>query len=427
MTTRRQFLKSAAGAAMAVPVLDSLRPRGLAGDLDRADPRRRLVAVNVDLGFLPDEFFPAGTGPDYEPSRYLRELAPHRGDLTVFSGLSHPGVDGGHQSDVCFLTGTPHPRSAGFKNGISLDQFAARSVGHRTRLPTLALRVGPGASSLSYSGDGVRLPAENVPSRVYETLFVRGTPAQRAEQVRMLREGRSLMDAHAESLGRLRRTAGGADADRLEQYFQSVREVEKRLAAGEAWAETPKPDPGVPAPKDDLDPGKLVTRTRAMFDLARLALETDSTRLITIVVTQQFNPKVDLPGVELPHHALTHQSQRPDSRRQLVSVEAAQMADLNRLLTGLKTAAEPGPGGGTLLDKTMVLQGSNLGHAGRHDTKNLPVLLAGGGFRHGSHLAFDRDDNTPLARVFVSMLQRLGVETDRFATGVGTLPGLEAV
>ncbi|MFH5802625.1 DUF1552 domain-containing protein [Alienimonas sp. DA493] len=424
---RRTVLR-AAGASLALPLLDAMTPAfarpapGSAGD--PAAVPRRMVAINVDLGFLPDAFFPTGTGRGYAPSPYLKLLASRREDFTVFSGLSHPEVDGGHSADVSFLTGAPHPISAGFRNTISLDQYAARQIGHRTRFPTLALRVGPGNGSLSYTADGVRIPAEMVPSRVYRQLFVDGSAAEQAAQIRRLREGRSLMDAFDGQIDSLRRKVGGPDRDRLDQYLTAVRDVEKRLEANQAWQARPKPEVDAPEPKDVLDAGALVTRTRTMYDLARLALETDSTRLISVLVTQAFNPKVDLPGVEMPHHALTHQASRDDARGQLETVERAQMTELARLLDGLAEVKEDGE---RLLDRTMVMQGSNLGNAGRHDNSNLPILLAGGGFRHGQHLAFDRDRNRPLGDLYVSMLQRLGLETDRFATGTTTLPGLEAV
>jgi len=230
------------------------------------------------------------------------------------------------------------------------------------------------------------------------------------------------MDSFAGQIKSLSREVGGPDRARLDQFFTSVRDVEKRLEIDEEWQTRPKPTPDSKPPKDVLDPGKLVQRTRNMYDLARLALETDSTRLVTILVTQNFNPKVDLPGVELPHHALTHQSQKKETREQLRIIEEAQMNELAGLLRGLQTAEE---GGRTLLDQTMVMQGSALGHAGKHDNRNLPVLLAGGGFRHGQHLAFDKVDNTPLANLYVSMLQRLGVETERFSSGRGTMNGLD--
>ncbi|MCS7467628.1 DUF1552 domain-containing protein [Stieleria sp. ICT_E10.1] len=381
-----------------------------------------MIAINVDLGFLPEEFFPTKAGRDFELSRYLELLKDFRNDFTVLSGVSHPEVDGGHQADVSFLTAAPHPTSAGFKNSISLDQYAAQHIGHLTRFPTLNLRVGPGNGSLSYTADGVRIPSEMRPSNVFKQLFVRGSPSQVESQIRKLREGQSLMDAFADQISSLSRDVGGPDRARLDQFFTSVREVEQRLVINEEWEKRPKPSVDLKMPKDNLEPGALVQRTRNMYDLARLAVETDSTRLVTILVTQGFNPKVDLPGVDLPHHALTHQSQKQDSHEQLCTIEEAQMKELAGLLGGLRRIRE---GSGSLLDRTMVMQGSNLGHAGKHDNRNLPVLLAGGGFQHGLHLAFNKKDNEPLAKLYVSMLQRMGIETDRFASGDGRINGLD--
>ena len=423
--SRRTVLR-AAGASLALPFLEAMRPASArspsaAGGGADAVPRR-MAAVNFDMGFMPEYFFPEQTGRGYAPSRYLAPLADRREDFTVFSGVSHPEVDGGHAADVSFLTGAPHPLSSGFRNSISLDQYAAQRLGPQTRFPSLTLRVGPEAKSLSYTADGVRIPAEEVPSAVYEQLFVDGTPDQVRAQVRRLKEGQSLMDSFGGEIDGLKRRVGGADRDRLDQYLTAVREVERRLHQGEQWETRPKPAVAAPAPKDNLDPGALFDRTRAMYDLTRLAFETDSTRLVTIIVAQAFNPVVDLPGVDLPHHSLTHQSQQKDSRAQLEAIETAQMAELGRLLDGLAGVTE---GGERLLDRTMVLHGSNLGHANRHANTNMPMLLAGGGFRHGQHLAFDRDRNRPLGDLYVSMLQRLGIETDRFATGTATLTGLE--
>lgn len=416
--SRRTFLRGT-GVAMALPMLEAMSP---AFGKSAKEEARRMIAINVDLGFMPEEFFPKQAGRGYGLSPYLKLLEKFRNDFTVFSGVSHPEVDGGHQADVSFLTGAPHPRSAGFKNTISLDQYAAQHIGHLTRFPTLNLRVGPGNGSLSYTGDGVRIPSEVRPSVVFRRLFVQGSPAEVEAQVRKLREGQSLMDSFSERIKRLQHDVSGADRERLDQFFTSVREVEKRLVINEEWEKKPKPPVSVKMPKDNLDPTALVQRTRNMYDLARLALETDSTRLVTILVTQGFNPKVDLPGVELPHHALTHQSQRPDSRKQLATIEKAQMAELARLMDGLGSAKETD---GNVLDRTMIMQGSNLGHANRHDNHNLPVLLAGGGFRHGQHLVFNKTHNTPLARLYVSMLQRMGIDADRFGSGNGTIRGLE--
>ena len=420
--SRRTVLRGA-GVAMGLPMLDAMRP-AFAKESAAVVPRR-MIAINIDLGFITEDFFPTGAGRHYEPSRYLKLLEDYRESLTVCSGMSHPEVDGGHMAEKSFLTGAPHPVSAGFRNTISLDQFAAQYIGHHTRFPTLSLRVGPQGGlggGLSFTADGVPIPAENVPSKVYRQLFVQGSPDEVDAQVRSLREGRSLMDGVSEQIRRMSGRVGGPDRARLDQFFSSVRDFEKRLEANEQWEHLPKPDPGVPIPEDNLDPSALVTRVRTMYDLANLAIATDSTRLITISVSQDFNPTVDLPGVELPHHALTHQTGQKDAKEQLRTIETAQMAELARLLGKLQSASE---GNDTLLDRTMVMQGSNLGNAGRHDTHNLPILLAGGGFRHGGHLEFDKNNNEPLAKLFVSMLQRLGVPTDQFASGNGRLSGLE--
>ncbi len=406
---------------MSLPLLDAMTP-AFARNTDAATPKR-MVAINVDLGFMPEEFFPEKAGRGYKLSPYLEIVKKFREQFTVFSGLSHPEVDGGHQAEVSFLTGAPHPRSAGFKNWISLDQYAAQQLGHLTRFPTLNLRVGPGNGSLAYTSDGVRIPSEMRPSRVYRQLFVQGTPAEVAVQVRRLKEGQSLMDSFAGRIKKLQREVGGADKERLDQFFTSVREVEQRLVINEEWEQKPKPKVEVKEPKDDLTPGALVKRTRNMFDLTKLALETDSTRLVTILISQDFNPKVDLPGVNLPHHALTHQTQKKETREQLAIVEKAQMNELGNLLSGLKSTKEDGE---TLLKRTMVMQGSNLGHANKHDNRNLPILLAGGNFKHGSHLGFDRVNNMPLANLYLSMLQQMGLETEKFSTATGTLRGLES-
>ena len=416
---RRTILKGI-GASIGLPLLDAMTPAFARSSGDGVP--RRMIAINCDLGFMPGEFFPADTGRNYTLSPYLKELEGFRDQFTVFSGVSHPYVDGGHQADVCFLTGAPNPRSAGFKNTVSLDQYAAEHIGPQTRFRTLNLGVGRGDGSLAYTGDGVRIPSEYKPSKVYEQLFIEGSPEEIEMQVRKLKEGQSLMDAFGDKIKSLEKEVGGADRDRLEQYFTSVREVEKRLAQAEGWEKKPKPQTNIKPPRDITDGGALVARMRNMYDLTKLALETDSTRLITIYVTQNFNPKVDLPGVELPHHALTHQSQVKESHQQLKTIETAQMREIATLVTELAAVKEEGD---TLLDRTMVLQGSTLGHAGKHDNRNMPMLLAGGGFRHGQHLAFDRENNEPLANLYVSMLQRLGIETETFSSGTKPIGGLE--
>ncbi|MEM1441437.1 MAG: DUF1552 domain-containing protein [Verrucomicrobiota bacterium] len=413
---RRTFLR-ASGACLALPWLESLNASPVA-------PKNRLIAICTDLGMHPGNFFPKNTGFDYQDSVYTKLLSGHRDDFTVFSGLSHPECVGGHQTDKCFLTGAMHPRKPGFKNTVSVDQYAAAELGSATRFPSLSFRVGPGGGSLSYSASGVRVPAEERPSQIYEQLFVQGTPAEVQAQVSRLRDGRSLMDSFTERVKTLEGRVGYEDKERLDQFFTAFREMEKRLEENQEWALKPKPKVDVKQPADVRTPEALVQRTRLIYELAHLALRTDSTRLITIFVTQQFNPKVDLPGVELPHHALTHQHAVKDSLAQLTIVESAQFKELNKLLTLLKKSPE---GETDLLRKTMVLYGTNIGNANNHSNANLPTLLAGGGFKHGQHLNCESKGETPLSNLYVSMLQELGLSPERFSTSTGPLQGLEQV
>ncbi len=381
-----------------------------------------MVCVCTNMGMMPEFFWPQGSGLDYRSSEYLSLIDEFRKDYTVFSGVSHPDVDGGHHAEISYLTAAPHPASGGFKNSISLDQYAAERVGVQTRIPYLALNVGTENSTLSWTSSGVRIPAESRPSEVFRQLFVQGSRSEVEAQVQKLREGRSVLDTIGQRAKRLERTLSSYDRQKVQQYFDSVRELEQRLVKSEEWAVRPKPQVDSPPLADIDDRAELIARTRLMLEVTRLALESDSTRIVSLTVDQNANPKVNLPGVSEGHHSLTHHGHREDSVEQLKIIETAQMQVFGDLLRGLKGVAEEGE---TLLDRTMVLYGSNLGNANSHDNKNMPMILAGGGFRHGKCLAFDRQQNYPLPNLFVSMLQRLGIETDQFASSTGTMRGLE--
>jgi hypothetical protein len=417
---RRTFLRGA-GAALALPWLESLAP-AQAQDRSKSDVPRRMIAIETNQGILPQEFFPSQAGRGYALTPYLEILKDFREELTVFSGVSHPQVDGFHQAEKSFLTAAPHPGSAGFRNTMSLDQVAAESIGDRTRIASLPLIVSTEQNrGLSYTRSGVLIPPERYPAKLYERLFVQGTPQEVERSIEDLRLGRSLLDAVRERAKELNGRLGARDRERLDQYTTSVRELEDHLVKAEAWERKPKPKVNMARPADITDGGDLVGRTRLMYDLVRLALETDSTRLVTIFITTE-GVVARLPGVSHETHSLTHHGGRPETLAELKKVEEAQFGALAGLLRGLKDAKE---GGATLLDRTMVLYGTCMGNANSHDNRNLPVLLAGGGFKHGQHLAFDTGKNYPLPNLFVSMLQRLGVETDRFASSTGTTRGLE--
>lgn len=414
--SRRIFLR-AAGIALALPRLEAFAAEGPA-----ARPPRRMVLICTPLGLHAPNFFPTTAGRDYQPTAYLEVLKDLRDDFTVISGLMHPGVENGHDSMFSFLTAAPHPeRRAGFRNTISVDQFAADYIGGETRFPSLSLSSE--GFGLSWTRSGAPVPADFSPARVFARLFLEGRPDEVKSQVRRLRDGQSILDAVGEQARSLQPGLGIADREKLDEYFTSVRELERRMARSEQWSRKPKPRVDVPQPRDVTNPADLIGRTKLLFDLTHLALQTDSTRLITMLLGgASLVPPIQ--GVTMDHHNLSHHGQDPNKLQQLTTVELATMRTLRDLLAKLKGTREDGE---TLLDRTMLVFGSNLGSGSSHSCRNLPVLMAGGGFQHGKHLAFDPSSPPPLSNLYLTMLQRLGIEADRFGTSSGTLTGLNPV
>ena len=424
--SRRHFLRGT-GVLLGLPLLDAMLPAFAQAAPEIAAPRRFFGVCN-NLGVLPEKFFPdaAQAGRDYALSPYLEHLREFRSDFTVLSGVSHPDVDSGHPADICFLTAAPHPSSSGFRNTISLDQFVAERIGHLTRFPslTLGVNVSQGSRSLSFTAGGVLIPCEDRPSEVFKRLFLGGSPEEIQAQSRKLALGRSIMDTVADQTRRLQKNIGARDKERLDQYLTGVRDLENRLVQSAEWEKKPRPVVHEKPPLDPADPREYMDKTRLMYDMARLAFETDSTRNITLMLDSVNSPAIQVEGkaVSDGYHSLSHHGRNPVKMAELERIDREHMKLLAHLFGDLKTRRE---GGETLLDRTMVLYGSNLGNANTHVTTNLPVLFAGGGFRHGQHLAFDRDRNYPLPNLFVNVLQRFGLEADHFLSSTGTLRGLE--
>ena len=409
---RRTFLRGT-GIGLALPFLDAMRPVfGAAAKAAKAEGAvpRRMVCIQTNQGIMPQFFFPEKAGRDFALTPYLEKLAAHRDQLTVFSGVSLPGVTGGHQAEKCFITGTPHPDQNGFRNDISLDQFAAERIGNLTRHPALVLAMTTENKTLSYTRNGSPIPAENSPKKVFQKLFVQGKPDEVAATVEALRQGRSMMDFLGEETARLNRSLSKDDQSRLDQYLTSVRELEQRMQTSEAWEQKPKPVVTAKPPDDITEAMRFVDKTAQIYDLMKLALETDSTRVVSLFI--------DTTVI----HNITHHGNRPEVVAELRAHEEGQFRALNDFLTSLAGAKE---GSASLLDRTQVLYGTCMGSANSHSNVNLPVLIAGGGFKHGQHLVFDTKNNHNLATLYVSMLQRLGIESDTFASAKTTMKGLE--
>jgi hypothetical protein len=270
----------------------------------------------------------------------------------------------------------------------------------------------------------VLIPCEEKASDVFRRLFLQGTPAETENQVRKLELGQSILDAVAGQASELKRSVGPRDRDRLDQYFTSVRELEQRLQMSREWERKPKPTVSASVPLDPASPREYMEKVRLMYDLARLAFETDSTRSIALLLDSVNSPVIELGETKLSdaYHNLSHHGKSEAKLAQLKAIDEWHMRLLAGLFNGLRGVREDDE---TLLDRTMVLYGSNLGNANTHVTTNLPTIFAGGGFKHGQHLGFDRERNYPLPNLFVSMLQRMGLETDKFASSSGTMRGLE--
>lgn len=425
--SRRHFLRGT-GIALGLPLLDAMMPglgrAAAAGEAMQAKPRRMFAICN-NLGLLERHYAPQGSGRDYVASEYLQLLQEHRSDFTVFMGVHHPGVDGAHKSDQCFLTAAPHPGAGSFRNTISLDQLMAEKLGILTRFPSITLGVNTRETrSCSYTGNGVGIPPQERAADVFQQLFLQGTPAQIEAEVRKLDSGRSMLDAVAEQVKRFEDKGSPRDRERLDQYFTSVRALEKQMQASKGWEYKPKPVVNAPVPVDPASPAQYMEKLNVLYRLAQLAFETDSTRAITLFLDSAGSPVLEVPGntITESYHNLSHHGQEPDRMGQLKAIDLSHMKLLAKLYSDFKAVKE---GEDTLLDRTMLLYGSNFGNSNTHETTNLPIILAGGGFRHGQVIAFDRYRNTPLSNLFVTMLHRMGIEAEKFGSSTGTLKGLE--
>ncbi|MCA9119346.1 MAG: DUF1552 domain-containing protein [Planctomycetaceae bacterium] len=420
---RRYFLRGTGAAMLSLPVLDAMTPLLACGaDATSSQSPKRFVAMCAGLGFHGPYLFPESAGRDYELTPYLNELKDHRNDFTILSGLSHPEQQGnnGHASELTWLTSAKRPGLAGFKNTISLDQLIADQIGIETRFPFLALSTS--GRSMSWTATGVEIPGETSPSRLFKALFIEGSEQEVAAEVRNLQRGRSILDTVLGEASKLERNLGQRDRAKLDEYLSAVRDLESRLQQSQGWSKKPKPRIDAKPPTDIADRNEAIAQQRLMYDMMVLALQTDSTRTITFQLSG-LNSVPVVPGVKSDWHNLSHHGKDPAKIEELKLIEEAEFGAFNEFLTKLKCIEENGK---SLLDHTAVLFGSNLGNASSHDWHNVPVLLAGGGYKHGSHVAHDTQNNTPLANLFVSLAQRMGIQTDHFGSSTAeSISGLE--
>ena len=409
---RRQFLRNA-GGLIALPFLNSL-PMPLAAAKAIAEPRKRLVTVGTFLGMYPGEWHPT-QGSDRVP-QLLEPMMKHRKDFTIVSGVDH-GIQGGHKGTPSFLSGVYQPEYIGesvmVRNTITLDQLAAKYLSKDSRFHSLQLGASEGkpTQTLSWDQNGVPLLPEADPTKVFQRLFVSDLNPEEASKAMDLK--RSVLDIVAQDAKSLQKEIGYEDREKVDAYFTSIRDVEKRIKRQQQWVNTPKP--GVPPLTER--PTTFHENLSLMFELAALALQHDSTRVVSFELPAGGLPII-LNGEQLSgYHGQSHHGKDPNVLEELIKIEQMHMTCVSNFIDRLKSIDD---GGASLFDRTQLLFGSGLGNGSSHSNKNLPIMVAGGGLKHGKDLIY-QEGTVPLCNLYVTMLQQAGIDIDRFANSTGNL------
>ncbi|QEG38149.1 DUF1552 domain-containing protein [Roseimaritima ulvae] len=419
---RRRFVLRSVAGSLALPLLPSLMSSSIGNDSAVLETRgagvgaRRFVAVGNLLGFQQKHFFPKTPGKTYESTPLLEPLAANRDQITVYRGLDH-GLRGGHFAVHTFLSGVLHHESKNRRDGnVTIDQFIADEVGIQTRFPSLT--VGSeggihGGCQMSWTKSGVRVPPITGPAELFTKLFVSESPQRLAQQVKENTLQASILDAVQEEAGSLSRRVNHEDKRKLDEYFSSIRDVEKRLQGRRRWADQPKPQAPFEKPADT----NTVDDLPMLYELIALALQTDSTRVATLEIGGSFLPQHL--GIDKSYHSLSHHGNDEDVVADLVTLETYQLEQYSKFLTRLAGIQD---GQQSLLDSTAVLFGSGMGNGSSHTNSDLPIILAGGGYGSGQFkkVASDGVGKVPLCNLYVDIAQRMGIERDAFGTSTGS-------
>lgn len=432
--SRRRLLR-AAGATLAMPAFASLGPRPAFGDSAASDVPARMVVAHFGTGMNIRRFFPDNVGPDCELPQIVRPLADYRNQMTILSGLQLQH-GGGHTGDYSFLTGTEGWTSAGIKGGISADQVVAKKIGHATRFPSLQLSIERGTNfgkqglaTLSWSENGIPLAAENDPHVLFNRLFQIDDVKESQQRAAGFRRRGSILDMVREQAGDMKRELGDDDRRKLDEYFTSVREVESQLQRDIDWQSRPKPNPKLPGIGDysrSLTPQSndfdYVAYQKLMYDLIALSLKTDSTRVITYNVRRELaGGTFAAHGVSKGFHALTHHNNDPKNLDELAKVDEINMGFWAGFLKRLDGITEAD--GQSLLDHTVMAFSSSAGMD--HSRDKLPTIMFGGkalGVKHKTHVRLP--DKTPLASVWHTMVDRVGVPMEALQDSTGVIADL---
>ncbi len=438
--TRRNFLRGV-GTCIALPALESLTPLLAAGAKPKKLPAR-MVCIYTPHGVRNSQWYPKETGSDYTLSPTLQSLEPVRKEVSILTGLCHPRMSSnvGHAAAGRWLTGVREGDRilvdfASPNQSLSMDQVVAAHLGNQTRWPSLQLSTEAGAgipgrsNTLSFNSRGLPLPATNNPRALFHRLFVPDTPEDLAAEKARYQRQRSLLDNVLSESKALNRKLSQEDRARLDQYLDSVRDVERQLDRNQQWLDKPKPE--MDASQLQFEFKNRSEFLKVMYDLMLLALRTDATRVITFMSGVEVDSyKWQEVGVNDTYHGIQHHGGKKGALESVAKVDKRAADLLADFLKGLHSINEEG---GTMLDRTLVLYGSGMNNGtglddgnGNHSTRKLPMLLAGGrslGIKQGQHLVYE-NDATPLCNLHLTLLQAMGVEQQSFVDGVGRLKGL---
>jgi hypothetical protein len=442
--SRRQMLRGL-GACISLPFLDAMAA------LPAPSKPKRSVFLYIPNGVNTLTWQIEQAGADYQFTKPLASLERHRADLTPISGLHHPMVIGKHHNcERVWLTGANVPGDGGaFRNTVSADQLMAEVQGNATRFSSLEMAIE--GTSLSWSKDGIQIPAERNTQQIFNLLFGVERDSKETIRRRLSRRG-SILDIVADDAKRVNNKLGSEDRSKLDEYLTAVRQVEERTRRADEWLNVPKP--AVPAPEAARLQRKLSMAEageyyRLFYDLMVMALRTDSTRVITCGIGSEGNtsgiPEI---GILQTRHGLSHHNGDPEQLRRLTETDTFLVGQLSYFLDQLKEYREADT---PLLDTTQVLWGSGMAYGHSHGNANLPTILAGGkalGYKHGTHVDFNLpkiakydvtnaqehykicsrpvDGDARLSNLLLTMLQRVDVKTDSFQDSVGPLSQIVA-
>lgn len=439
---RRTFLKGL-GLSMGLPLLEAMIPDRLARAASANRTPVRMAFVFFPNGAIMPSWTPSDAGENYKLSKTLEPLAEFKGDMNVLTGLAQDNGrakgDGAGDHARCassYLTGA-HPRKtsgADIRVGVSVDQVAAQKVGDRTKLPSLELGIEKGrnagncdsgyscaySSNISWKTATTPMAKEIHPRLVFERLF---GDAEQSEEGRERRDfyRKSILDLVANDADKLKSKLGITDRRKLDEYFSSVRDLERRVIRAEQEAERIRPDFDVP----DAIPRDYQQHVRLMFDLMVLAFRTDTTRIATFMLGNAgSNRSYRMVGVSEGHHQISHHRDKRELIDKIQKIDEFLVGEFAYFLRKLKSVED---GAGTLLDHSMIMYGSGLSDGNRHQHHNLPVVLAGGGggtIRTGRHISTSSE--TPLNNLFLSLLDRVGANVEKLGDSSGRFAALDA-